>query len=411
MKRRIFSVLFALVLVLSFSLTAVPAAVSAEVSTVVLSTSGDGIAEWTTDQAHEGSYSIHLAAPGKCDWNDYAATYADALIQIPLEGVTLNDITSMSWWNYLVNGYPPALRIKLDVDANGESDYHLVAEFAYQEWDTTGFAYTGTFWVPYTHYKPGLEATNDFYYPTYDTWMQTFHTTDIASGDPDGPRPADTETTTVHNDTIFWVMVVGGAYNVDWHSAPYASLPSYFATLNDYKTSAVTNLNGSGTLPVLGDAEVLMLEFAITNEIGLTGTPAGHEVYFDHLTINGIVIGFEPTGSVGLTADNPQITAISVTPTSIDFGTLYPGQSSSVTTLTISNIGSVDVSVATSIDETGTFFTDNLWLDVMKAIDYFIDPLTVGGTPATPGAKVVVPSTYPAVGEITGTLIFEATAK
>ena len=290
MKRKIFSTLFALVLACSLSLvTAVPSQVAAEGSEeVTLVATHAGIAEWSIAQQHIGDYSIHLVAPGKCDWDDWAGTYADALIQIPLEGttlegLTLNEIVDMSWWNYLVNGYPPALRIKLDVDGDGSSDYHLVAEFAYQEWDGTGFAYTGTPWVPYTHYKPGLEATNDFYYPTYDTWMQTFHTTDNVSG----ARPDDTETSTVHSDTIFWVMVVGGVYGVDWHSAPYANLPSYFATLNDYKTSAVSNLDSSGTLPVLGDAKVLMLEFAITNEIGLTGDPAGHEVYFTDLTING----------------------------------------------------------------------------------------------------------------------------
>ena len=134
------------------------------------------------------------------------------------------------------------------------------------------------------------------------------------------------------------------------------------------------------------------------------------EFYVDDLTINAITYDLAPPSTVGLTVVNPQITSISVIPTSIDFGTLLPGESSDVTTLTISNIGSVDVRVDTLIMETGTFFADNLWLDTYLAINYSFDPLNVGGS-ATPDAQVVVPSTYSAVGEITGTLVFEATAK
>jgi len=165
----------------------------------------------------------------------------------------------------------------------------------------------------------------------------------------------------------------------------------------------MTNWNGGVDF---GPMDILRIDI----RVGYGGTWANFTGYADDIVINDYTQGFET--SVSLTAESPQIVAISVSPTSIDFGTLYPGQSSSVTTLTISNIGTVDVRVDTLITDTGTaFFTDNLWLDAMKAIDYFIDPLTVGGSPATPGAKVVVPSTYPAVGTVTGTLIFEATAK
>ena len=309
LKRKIFSVLFALVLVVSFSLvTAVPAAAQTTLEVTLVATHA-GIAEWSCAQQHSGSSSVKMKAPGKCDWNNWAGTYADALIQIPLagttlEGLTLDGIEAMSWWNYLVSGYPPALRIKLDVDGDGSSDYHLVGEFAYQEWDAPGFACTVvTPWVPYTHYKPGLEATNDFYYPTYNTWMQTFHTTDDVSG----ARPADTVTTTVHGDTIFWTMVVGGVYGTDWCSAPYSTgvgAASYFATLDNYKTAEVSNLGGTNTLPILGDAEVLMLEFAITNEIGLTEAPAGHEVYFDDIVINSTTYDLELPAARPLTVDD-----------------------------------------------------------------------------------------------------------
>ncbi|GAJ18385.1 unnamed protein product, partial [marine sediment metagenome] len=52
------------------------------------------------------------------------------------------------------------------------------------------------------------------------------------------------------------------------------------------------------------------------------------------------------------------IVAISVTPTSIDFGTLYPGQSSDPAAITVTNIGTVGAIDVTALlePETGTVF-------------------------------------------------------
>lgn len=122
------------------------------------------------------------------------------------------------------------------------------------------------------------------------------------------------------------------------------------------------------------------------------------------------------SGSVSMSAETPQIVAINVTPTSIDFGTLYPGQMSPPTTIDVVNIGTVVVDVTTSIVETGTFFADNLYLDetyptgTTKVPGYNIFGLAVDATKSpAPNAWVEVPSDYEAAGTVTGTLVFEAT--
>lgn len=137
-------------------------------------------------------------------------------------------------------------------------------------------------------------------------------------------------------------------------------------------------------------------------------------------------VNFEPWltaeggAAVAMTAETPQIVAISVDPTSINFGTLYPGDASAQITLAISNIGTVDADVSTLILDaagdpavTDDFFYDNLRLfnptaPATAAHLYATSPLLVGGAAATPLAQVIVPPNYAAVGTVTGTLVFVA---
>lgn len=110
----------------------------------------------------------------------------------------------------------------------------------------------------------------------------------------------------------------------------------------------------------------------------------------------------QPSATVGLSAEIEEITAISVNPTSIDYDTISPGYDYTHK-LTVSNTGSVPVSVTTEI--TGdTLFTTCLTLEPAT-----INPLKYG-SPASVGAHLQVPLSYHAQGLETGTIIFEATA-
>jgi len=140
--------------------------------------------------------------------------------------------------------------------------------------------------------------------------------------------------------------------------------------------------------------------------VGVNLDPPGDggsgSVYVDDITVNGVSYNLEPSATVGLSAKIEEITAISVNPPSIDYDTISPGYDYTHT-LTVSNVGSVPVSVTTEI--TGdTLFTTCLTLEPAT-----INPL-VHGSPASVGAHLKVPLSYHAQGLETGTIIFEATA-
>jgi len=127
-------------------------------------------------------------------------------------------------------------------------------------------------------------------------------------------------------------------------------------------------------------------------------------------------VTLEPNTDVGLTAETPTITAISVDPTSIDFGTVNPGDVVSGPNITVENIGTVKVSVDASLDPlTGTVF-NYLKLGGVPSpaycgdwTDYIISSLDPSGIKSLT-TVLAVPSTYTAQGSEQTTLIFEATA-
>ena len=114
--------------------------------------------------------------------------------------------------------------------------------------------------------------------------------------------------------------------------------------------------------------------------------------------------------TVGTTVEIPEIVAISVTPTGIDFGTLYPGQTSEKG-INVDNIGTLEVDVDASLaTESGTVF-DNLTLGGQAlATTGLITDLSVGSD-STVDALLTIPSDYSAGGTETNQIIFEAMAK
>ena len=120
--------------------------------------------------------------------------------------------------------------------------------------------------------------------------------------------------------------------------------------------------------------------------------------------------------AVGLTAETPTITAINVDPTSIDFGTVNPGDVVLGDNITVENIGTVKVDVDASLAPlTGTVF-NYLKLNGVPSPAYcgdWADYIISGLKPSlnqTLTTVLDVPPTYTAQGPEATTLIFEATA-
>ena len=85
-------------------------------------------AELSAEIKHTGRDSAHLKTTGTDEPGD------EARIVMPVpEGTTLADIAAVSWWEYLVAGYPPHLDIMLDIDGDGTIDDSLVFEYAYND--------------------------------------------------------------------------------------------------------------------------------------------------------------------------------------------------------------------------------------------------------------------------------------
>jgi hypothetical protein len=173
-------------------------------------------------------------------------------------------------------------------------------------------------------------------------------------------------------------------------------------TDGDDISSELISLDANGTIVIQSDDSFVAALTGVVADGPNLGTPVDIDM------TGSIFIPSTTVGLLGEINEVPVITAISVTPTEINFGNLYLGQTSPVKTITVSNAGGVAVGITTSVtDAEGTFFADNLWLDEAVATAYTA-PIAVGDS-VSPGAKVVVPSDAD-LGSVTGTLIFEATA-
>jgi len=133
-------------------------------------------------------------------------------------------------------------------------------------------------------------------------------------------------------------------------------------------------------------------------------------------TVGDITIsGDDISGStVGLTANTPEITAISVTPAGLDFGTITPGTPKTGASITAENIGTVTVSVSANLDPTSAVF-QYLYLNAVNhpsSGSWSAGDLGMANMLPTDSrsctTELDVPATYNAQGTETATLIFEA---
>lgn len=290
-------------------------------------------------------------------------------------GTTLDDLDSIAWQEYLVKGYPPHVDIYLDFEGDPLADDCLVVEYAYNT---------------ATHYGEAHTAT-EAYGAVTGVWKNTFN------DDGNGPNA-------VTDTTYAWLNSgAAGPYPVSVGlPIAYASVGSNFVggTLADWKAGNIVN-------KIDGSAEVVRLEIEIDNWIRDT------QAY-----VRNIQVDLGASSSVGLEVVVPDIVAISVTPTAIDFGNMLPGTTSSPVDIDVENVGTHAVDVDASVTGSAMIMA-NLWLknytigapDWAKGTPWatIISNLAMGAT-ETCRTKLEIPSDHTPAGAEAATLVFEATA-
>jgi len=197
----------------------IPAEESAE-----LQPRGNGTVELVTDTVHDGTHSAKLAIPENYNFGDAAR------IAVPLEGITLNDITSLSFWCY----------VDMNTPVNPD----------------------GRYWVPYITFE--LDTDGE---PGCDTWV-------IGGGDVNPQSSGLWFKNTMESTWMFHVSSVFADY-----TSPFPL--SDMGTLAEIKTA-----KGPDGSTLLGDCIVSKVRLAIGN--WGEGGPIGPVIcYVDHLIING----------------------------------------------------------------------------------------------------------------------------
>ena len=203
--------------------TLTPAQVPAEES-AELQARGNGTVELVTDPVYHGTYSAKLAIPESYGFGDAAR------IAVSLDSITLNDITSLSFWCY----------IDADTPTNPRDIY----------------------WEPYITFELDTDGV-----PGCDTW--------VIGGKLPTARSSDTWFKhTLKGDALFHVSSTKSDYTSPF---PLSSM----GTIMEIK--AVMGPNG---ITPLGDCTVTKVRLAIGN--WGPGGPKGPVIcYVDHLICNG----------------------------------------------------------------------------------------------------------------------------
>jgi len=214
-----------------------------ELQPVELGITGNANAEWSTTESHTGKYSIHLqtlGTPGGHEVEGDGVEADEARIVFPLpEGTTLGDIESISWWEYLVQGYPPHVDIMLDFDDDDVADDSVVFENAYNSED---------------HYN--LEAPMPYGAATGD-WYQTFDDDDL------GPFQIDDE---------------ANGWLASGPPGPLGDENFIYHTLEEWKDGV--DVNGDTSTDISSATLILALEIEVDNWV------VQSEAYVDDIVVN-----------------------------------------------------------------------------------------------------------------------------
>jgi len=200
----------------------IPAEESAE-----LQPRGNGTVELVTNPVHDGMYSAKLAIPENYSFGDAAR------IAVPLDSITLNDITSLAFWCYV------------DTDTPVNPD--------------------GIYWVPYITFELDTDGK-----PGCDTWV-------IGGGGVVRQSSGVWFKNTMGSDWLFHVSSVFADYISPFPLSDMGTLTEIKAVMGpDGKTS-------------LGDCSVSKIRLAIGN--WGPGGPIGPVIcYVDYLMCNGELV-------------------------------------------------------------------------------------------------------------------------
>lgn len=152
-----------------------------------------------------------------------------------------------------------------------------------------------------------------------------------------------------------------------------------------------------------------IVEFCATGN-AWSGFATYGQVAFDWVELVTEECGGNSEVEVSTIILEPECICIDINPSSLNFGSLYPGQTSILTdALTITNCGNVDVDVTSSASS--TFYQNNLYLEgsSMDLVGTWGEDVLVSGA-LTIDAEVRVPNPY-AAGTETGAVTFLAIAK
>ncbi|MBA7615971.1 hypothetical protein ES703_23261 [subsurface metagenome] len=261
MKRKISSFIFALLLVLSFSLMAAPVAVSANPGGMEFVTSGDATAEWSTEKAYAGDYSVKL----------YAASYQAgdaAAVSIPFGAIQFDQITELSYWKYIESfedaqwGFNPLVILGIDANGDGVLDFDIEDALLYSNEANPQLGDDAILVIEST---TGIAP----YLTEPDTdWGEV----DVLVGDPLHPR---------HPGNEGYPLVMIGFDKNGWLGEVY-----HWA-----------DFVGFGPIDTTDNVKLVVLAL---------DCPSNQTVYVDDVTINGVLYELEPATavSIDLTVDS-----------------------------------------------------------------------------------------------------------
>lgn len=210
--------------------------------------SGQATITFDTITVATGTRSLHLTTLGTIGGGDEAR-----IVLTPLQPMTLGEVLTIAWSEYLVSGYMPHVDIILDTDGDGVRDDALVIEYAY-------------------NVTPG--ATPPSYGATAGTWYQTF-------SDNGGPAVVD--------DTAYAWLTSGAPGPV---GGTFGQWDHWGITLGQWKAgqSVTPATKGVGTFTIDANTLVTAIEIEVDNWIPAAWGGVQAEAYVDNITVNGVAV-------------------------------------------------------------------------------------------------------------------------
>jgi hypothetical protein len=164
---------------------------------------------------------------------------------------------------------------------------------------------------------------------------------------------------------------------------------------------------GSGTTDANGTAVILV---NATGEGTITATASKEGFTSASTTLSAEAEKEGVSSTVSLNVEIIPAISLVVTPGSINFGELSPGDTSGAHTLTLENTGGYNISVSADVTDTAEdLFVDGLLLDLAVWSAYGTSIAAAGSD--TANAALEVPDDYAGVGAKVGTLMFWAEAE